>query len=195
MGKSRQGCEVKASELIISKPEQLTNIQRWGDFTATMVFWALIFYLWQPLISIIAWSFGVKLFYEHMIVLGGTEKLLLIVGMYAFYVAILGGLLILWAKTNRWRFKDKCNRKVAPGVTDEMIADHYMLKHKVHEKIKDARNVSLWISQEFEITSRINQVEEPKPYFPLETNEVEDKEEMPDVKPDNDNGNILPDNN
>lgn len=177
---------MNASELIISKPDELSKLKKIGDFTATMFFWALIFYLWQPIISLIAWSFGVKLFYEHMVVLGGSEELLLIIGVYAFWISIFGFLLIFWAKSNQWRFQNKSNRKSSPLVTSEMIASHYMIKDKVHEKIKGARNVSLWISDEFDITSRVNKIKETKPYLALES-----KDDIPDSKPDSDSGNIL----
>lgn len=191
---------MKASELIINKPDELSHLRRWGDFTATVFFWALIFYLWQPLISVIAWAFGVKLFYEHMIVLGGSEKLLTIIGIYAIYVIAFGGALILWALSNRWRFKDKCKRKEPQRVTSDMVASHYMLKPKVHDKIRNARNVSLWISDEFEISSRVNEVETDTEAAQRVEQESEesppqllDNDSMAEDNPDKVNGNIRSD--
>ena len=67
---------MKKEDLIIDRPEWVSKGQRLSALGVTLFFWFALIYLWQPAISLLAWSFNIKLFYSHMVVLGGYETFL-----------------------------------------------------------------------------------------------------------------------
>lgn len=139
-------------DLIIEKPELLKRSHHITGITITFVFWFIMFYLWQPFISLIAWGFGYKFFYEHMIILGGIYGFLNIVGFYLITVSLMGITLILWAKINQWRFRGKCQRGPRPVVPPEGVADYFHVDHDDFNEWRQQKNITLLITQDFEIT-------------------------------------------
>ncbi|MGB1092396.1 MAG: poly-beta-1,6-N-acetyl-D-glucosamine biosynthesis protein PgaD [Oceanobacter sp.] len=116
---------MKNEDLIINRPDWVTKGQHVTAVGATLFFWFALFYLWQPAISLVAWAFNVKLFYSHMVVLGGYETLLDVWVSYALVISLMGGSLILWAKINEWRFKGVERRKHIPVAADEAISETF----------------------------------------------------------------------
>ncbi len=114
--------------LIIEKPELQTNAQRYGWTTVTFVFWALYIYLWLPLITLLAWWVGVKLFHLHMIQLHGYEGLLDKLGLYSVIIFIVSITLIGWAEIDRMRFKNKLRRTDRKPITASEVAKKYNLQ-------------------------------------------------------------------
>jgi biofilm PGA synthesis protein PgaD len=103
--------------LIINRPDLVPSTQKWTAWGITLFFWGALAYLWQPLLSLIAWGFNIRLFYNHMILLGGYHTFLQLVWFYLKVIAVLGGGLILWARINQWRFRGK-ERRQSLGDTD-----------------------------------------------------------------------------
>lgn len=97
--------------LIINRPDWVSKRQKFTAWGITLFFWAALLYLWQPLLSILAWGLNIRLFYNHMILLGGYRTFLDLLTMYLCIIAVLAGGLILWARINQWRFRGKERRK------------------------------------------------------------------------------------
>jgi biofilm PGA synthesis protein PgaD len=106
-----------ADELIINQPDLVPAGQKFTAMGITLFFWGALLYLWQPLISILAWGLNIDLFYSHMILLGGYEAFLQLLAGYLEVIVALGGGLIIWARINLWRFRGK-DRRRGVGVTD-----------------------------------------------------------------------------
>jgi biofilm PGA synthesis protein PgaD len=104
--------------LIIDRPDWVRPGQKFTALGVTLVFWGALLYLWQPLLSLLAWGLNIHLFYNHMIVMGGYEAFLNLLAFYALVILILGGGLILWARINLWRFRGK-NRRNGVFFTEE----------------------------------------------------------------------------
>ena len=143
-------------ELIINKPKALNLNNKITSVSVTFVFWIILFYLWQPLISLIAWAFGFKVFYEHMIILGGYEGFLEMLFIYLVVILALGGTLIAWALYNKIRFRNKTHRRTVDVVTPKDIADFFKVDAKLQEKKKKKKNLTIFITEENEITVRKN---------------------------------------
>jgi biofilm PGA synthesis protein PgaD len=103
--------------LIINRPDLVPPTQKWTAWGITLFFWGALAYLWQPLLSLVAWGFNIRLFYNHMILLGGYHTFLQLMWFYFKVIAVLGGGLILWARINQWRFQGK-ERRRSLGDTD-----------------------------------------------------------------------------
>ncbi len=107
----------KYESLIIDRPDKIPPGQKLTALGITLLFWGALLYLWQPLLSIIAWGLNIRLFYNHMILMGGYRTLLDLLVWYLAVIALLGGSLIFWARTNQWRFRGK-ERRSGIGATN-----------------------------------------------------------------------------
>ncbi|MDX8385251.1 MAG: poly-beta-1,6-N-acetyl-D-glucosamine biosynthesis protein PgaD [Gallionella sp.] len=112
-------------KLIIEHPEWQTPKQRLMLGSITLVFWMAWFYLWMPILSIIGWLLGIKLFHYQMIALGGIQEFMGMLVWYAIGIFLLGGSLIAWATYNIRRFKNVNRRRPRKVVTEEFQADYF----------------------------------------------------------------------
>jgi len=120
--------------LIIEKPELQTITQRYGWSSVTFFFWILYIYLWIPLITLVAWLVGAKLFHLNMIQLKGYEGLVDNLGLYSLIIFLISVILIGWAEIERIRFKDKLRRLESSDVTvDEIAKKHNLQEHQLIE--------------------------------------------------------------
>jgi biofilm PGA synthesis protein PgaD len=108
---------VSHDNLIIDAGHQLTLLQRLLSMTFTTLLWLFWVYLWMPLISLVGWYFGFQLFYDEMVLHEGWYSLVKLLLIYALIVAVLGGLLILWARINYLRFSRKERRRPVPNLS------------------------------------------------------------------------------
>jgi biofilm PGA synthesis protein PgaD len=107
----------KENPLIIDRADLVPPGQKATALGITLLFWGALLYLWQPLVSVIAWGLNIHLFYNHMILLGGYRTFLDLLMKYLAVIAVLGGGLILWARINQWRFRGK-ERRTGIDATD-----------------------------------------------------------------------------
>ena len=138
-------------EFIIDKPEALNIHHKMTALSLTFIFWFITFYLWQPLISLIAWAFGYKIFYQQMIVLGGFKGFLELVEVYGFIIAALGSIFLLWAKINQWRFRGKEKRNQAPVVEEWQVAEYFDLDYTTHQLWLKQKNITLLVNDQFNV--------------------------------------------
>lgn len=109
--------DFKPESLIINRPELVPPGQKLTALSITLMFWAGLLYLWQPLLGIVAWGLNIRLFYNHMILLGGYQTFLNLLSIYLAVIAALGGGLVLWGRINQWRFRGR-ERRLDIGATD-----------------------------------------------------------------------------
>jgi biofilm PGA synthesis protein PgaD len=91
----------------------------------TFVFWAIWFYLWLPLLALIAWAAGLEQAYKYMIVLGGYEEVLGVLGIYTLIILLLGGSLVTWATYNILRYGNLEQRTTREAPTLEQVARYF----------------------------------------------------------------------
>ncbi|MBC7804032.1 MAG: poly-beta-1,6-N-acetyl-D-glucosamine biosynthesis protein PgaD [Candidatus Parcubacteria bacterium] len=91
----------------------------------TLVFWALWFYLWLPLLALIAWLIGLQQAYKYMIVLGGYHDVLRLLGIYSVVILLLGGSLYAWATYNILRYGKLAKRSGSVPPSLEQVARHF----------------------------------------------------------------------
>lgn len=136
-----------ADYLIIDRPSVLRRSERLAAGGVTLAFWFAMFYLWQPLIGLIAWLFNSKLFYEHMIVLGGFRGFMEVLLAYLGIIFVLGGGLIFWAKINQWRFRGKEKRTLPPKATAEEIAHFFDVDSEQLKQWQSMKNARVYFDQ------------------------------------------------
>jgi biofilm PGA synthesis protein PgaD len=137
-----------SATLIIDKPELQSNIHRYGWGSVTFVFWMIYIYLWLPLITLVAWWFGAKLFHLHMIQLDGYKGLLGNLGLYAVIIVVISMILIGWAELDRMRFKDKLRRLVNNTVTVGEIAQKYNMHEDDLTQLRQKKSMLVLFSED-----------------------------------------------
>lgn len=134
--------------LIIDAPESLRLPHKLTSFGLTLLFWGILLYLWQPLISMLAWALNIKLFYNHMIVLGGYHNFLALVVDYLIVIAIMGSVLILWARINLWRFRGRERRKRPRDATTQELAEDFHVTAEELERWRQMDHLVVTLNEE-----------------------------------------------
>lgn len=104
--------------LIIENPGLQTLRQRYAFAALTLIFWVIWFYLWMPIITLVAWLFGAERFYETMIARSGIDMLVGLLGLYGLVILIMGTVLGGWAWYNRWLVRGRDKRR-GSGVIEQ----------------------------------------------------------------------------
>lgn len=144
---------MKTEDLIIDRPEWVSKGQRLTAMGATLFFWFVLLYLWQPAISLLAWAFNIKLFYSHMVVLGGYEIFLDVWLRYLVVISLLGGSLLCWAKINEWRFKNVERRTGITATDDARLCSSFGIEQSQLEQWRGLKNVRLAIDPNSQVES------------------------------------------
>jgi biofilm PGA synthesis protein PgaD len=127
--------------LIIDNPELQTPRQRYAFAAVTLVFWVLWFYLWIPIVSLLAWLFGAERFYQEMISKSGLDALIEILGLYAIIILTMGIILSGWAWYNQLRFRGHDKRRASAVVTPAEAASFFALKPEQLDLARYAKHV------------------------------------------------------
>jgi biofilm PGA synthesis protein PgaD len=133
---------------IINQPRLQTLRQRYAYSALTFVFWAIWLYLWLPLISLLAWFIGIRLFHDEMIVHRGYQAFFNLVGWYALVVLIIGSTLLGWAGYNLFRFRGKERRKSAGSSDKNDIAQQFAVQIDQLQKWHRAKRLTIHHTEE-----------------------------------------------
>lgn len=123
--------------LVIDNPELQARHKRVVYSAATLMAWSVWMYLWLPLVSLLAWWFGVRVFIRELVV-PETRMLLLTLAVYAIVVAVLALLVVAWSQYNLRRFGRRQRRRAAPSVTDREIAKWFDVPEAVIGAVRAA---------------------------------------------------------
>jgi len=129
------------NELIINQPSLQTLRQRFASSILTVLFWVFWIYLWLPLVSLLAWLFGIDLFYDQLIVQSNHDDLFHIVSWYLFIILIITASLISWSAYNLFRFRNKNRRRSTAQVALSEIAAHFSVGDEQLAQWHDARRI------------------------------------------------------
>ena len=143
----------RMSGLIIDTPSLQSLKKRFALSFLTFVFWGVWFYLWMPLVTILAWSFGIYLGFEHMIVLGGWEGLGNILWVYLLTIFFLGVITIGWARYNKFRFGNKKRRGDGGKVTHEDLMAFFVVGDDILKEARASKRVVIHFDEKGSIVN------------------------------------------
>lgn len=129
-------------KFIIEQP-YLQSSQQWMLYTAlTSVLWLVWIYLWLPLVSLVAWGLGIRLFAIEMMRPENLDYLkeLLLYGQVMLLVFIL---VMAWSSYNLMRFRGIDRRRPPLPVTTAQEAEHFGIALGVIEDLKSARAITV----------------------------------------------------
>jgi len=148
MEKLRQRPQALRDDLIIEQPNLQGLWQQYSYGICTFLAWGIWLYLWLPLINLVAWLFGAKLFYEQMILLGGYQGLLQDLGLYSLVIFIIGAVLILWARYNQYRFQGKEKRKRTPRYARMEEIEFFEVEEDVLKMVQTSKRIYVSFDEE-----------------------------------------------
>jgi biofilm PGA synthesis protein PgaD len=128
------------SGLVINRPELQPRAQRAIYGTATAVAWVVWAYLWLPLVTLIAWYFGVRAFIRE-IVIPDRVTLLLTGAVYLAVITVMGGALLVWSQYNLRRFGGAERRTEPSPVGREEILDWFDIPDATLQAMREERSV------------------------------------------------------
>jgi len=129
------------SRLHIDAPELLTGAQRARDTFVTALMWLVYFYLWVPLLSLLAWLLGFEIAYDVMIRSGGARDLGGVLIVYLVIIVVIFCGVTTWSLTNRYRFGHLHRRRPTPGVSDAEMAGYFGVSADSLGTLRSARRV------------------------------------------------------
>lgn len=106
----------------------------------TVVFWAVWLYLVTPLVSLLLWVFGVRLFLREIAV-DRFEALLTSLAAYSSILLVLVGLLAFWIAWNVVRYGGSHDRRTVkrPEASDQEVRQAFHLDESLLESMRTER--------------------------------------------------------
>ncbi len=150
-------------KLIINRPDLKSRPLLFGEGILTLLFWGFWFYLWLPLISVVAWLLGFKILYSHIIALGGLDEFLVQLNIFSIGIFSASGILALWSFYNLKRY-GAYNRRNKVYTTDlHGLAAHFSLTTQELQKIQQEKILHF----SFNERGNISMIETPTDTFPV----------------------------
>lgn len=100
-------------KLIINMPDLVARHKKIGSSIFTLIFWGLFAYLWMPLITLVAWTLGLRHSYDEVSYIADINNFKHLAFVYSMIVLLMGGSLLLWAFQEYLRFRN-LNRRREP---------------------------------------------------------------------------------
>jgi len=155
-------------DLIINRPDLKSRPLILGEGILTLLFWGFWFYLWLPLISVVAWLLGFQILYSHIMALGGLDEFLVQFNIFSIGIFAASGILALWSFYNLKRY-GAYNRRNKIYTTDmHGLAAHLSLSAGELTKIQQAKTLHFSFDEEGDIQTiatpadRFSVAEQPK---------------------------------
>ncbi len=128
------------SGLIIERPELQPRVQRAIYRTVTAVAWVVWAYLWLPLVTLVAWYFGVRSFVREIVVPDQMTMLFTAVA-YMTVIIVLGGSLLVWSQYNLRRFGGTERRQAPEPLGRRELVDWFGISEETFEAMRSAGSV------------------------------------------------------
>jgi poly-beta-1,6-N-acetyl-D-glucosamine biosynthesis protein PgaD len=112
---------------ITDRPKLRSFFRNITEMSFTSVAWGFWVYLFLPLVNIVLWLLGARIFYLEVIDTAGYKEFLDLWGRLGW--SILGVFLVLriWGYYNYWRFGRRDRRKGISFNTHEKLAEYFQV--------------------------------------------------------------------
>jgi len=137
-----------APQPLIEAPQLLTGRERTRDALLTALMWGLYFYLWLPIISLIAWLTGIDFAYDIMVRAGGAAGLRQIIAWYELVLVLIIVLVSGWSISQRVRFRGRERRRFGARVSDEELMSVYRVDVASLQCLREGRHIVVSLDEE-----------------------------------------------
>ncbi len=112
------------TQVIFDRPELQARRHRLVYSTLTLIAWVIWMYLWLPVVTLVAWYLGVRVFVRE-IVIPDPQTILAVVLAYLLVVLVFAVVLVGWSQYNLRRFGGKDRRRFPAPLADAELADWF----------------------------------------------------------------------
>lgn len=109
----------------------------------SLVFWVFWFYLWVPVLALLAWTLGVQQAYKYMVELQGYRDLSRLFVVYGAVILVLCGGLVMWATYNILRFRGVERRTSGAELTPTIIGKAFAIAPQSIERWQGEQRLSV----------------------------------------------------
>jgi len=132
--------------------EFLTARQRAREAFITTALWFLYGYLWLPLVSFVAWYFGVDFAYERVIRAGGPDQLILLLLWFSIIFLIILLIVVTWSGVQYSRFTGMGERRNRAPLLDPVEErDMWQIDESLQLEIKVGQVITISMDNELHI--------------------------------------------
>lgn len=117
----------KLETLVINRPEALKTVRRRVELSLTTVGWMVWIFLCRPFLILFLWAVGFRVFFHHMVDLGGLKGLLELKIVYIAVLTLIVFLMFSWNFYNKMRYGTKTRRKPDQGVSINKLEEFFKL--------------------------------------------------------------------
>lgn len=143
------------------KAEQKKLVRKITELSVTALIWGFWVYLFLPILAVLLWLLGIRMFTVEVIEHTGYLEFLILVKALGWYILTLFLILRLWGYYNYLRFGRRNRRKslASDGAATQELADYYRMQvSEVQElrslkelvwplKERPAEDVVLWLQR------------------------------------------------
>ncbi len=134
-------------DLLINEPQLQSLHHKLGDTVLTAAMWGIYLYLWLPLVSLVAWLFGIQLFYHELIEAGGYLELLDKVALYATVIPAIFVVIISWSLSNQRRFRGQERRNEVSEISPAEMTAFFDVTTGEFERLRAASRIVIAIDE------------------------------------------------
>ncbi len=134
-------------DLLINEPQLQSLHHKLGDTVLTAAMWGIYLYLWLPLVSLVAWLFGIQLFYHELIEAGGYLELLDKVALYATVIPAIFVVIISWSLSNQRRFRGQERRNEVSEISPAEMTAFFDVTTGEFERLRAASRIVITIDE------------------------------------------------
>jgi len=139
--------------LIIDRPDLKSRPLFFGEGALTILFWGFWFYLWLPFVSLMAWFFGFKFLYRHMIELGGIAGFIQQLNFFSSGIALVSGAIAIWSFYNYKRYGSYTRRNKLLKTDITKLAATLNVPRKKLSEIQQAKRIVFNFSDDDSVDS------------------------------------------
>lgn len=125
------------------KSKQKNLLRKVTELSVTTLIWGFWIYLFLPILTVLSWFLGIRIFTVEVIEHTGYLEFLVLVKALGWYVLALFLILRLWGYYNYWRFGKRNRRKASTpdhAVTQE-LADYFHMEVSAIQELRSLKEV------------------------------------------------------
>jgi len=129
---------------IIDNPKLKSFLRTVTEAGFTTLMWGGWIYLFLPLLNIILWYFGIRLFYLEVVQTAGYKEFFVLLGRVGWSILIIFAILRLWGFYNLRRFGKRNRRTQHPADQENAkMAAYFHLTPSQCDRIRSSRE-AVW---------------------------------------------------
>jgi len=129
---------------IIDNPEKKSFLRKGAEAAFTVLMWGIWSYLLLPILNLILWLIGIRIFYLELVAGSAYPEFLALARNAGWIVFTIFVILRCWGLYNYWKF-GKVNRRtsVSSDFGERQLSEHFQVSSEIVRDLRTQKEV-LW---------------------------------------------------